>query len=460
MTAHKFVGNFWIRQRLDLADGKSKQRFFRPAQLHNEHPCERLIAATLLGQKAKIESALAELVTADLIDWTVAEISEANLEPLFCDRIRSFGMETAFSEITLQDGTRFFDWLARSARRRTVDYDNMNDQFHQLLEELDQVKDHIVWLKGVVLSRTSYESPYHRPSQDFDIVVRSEYAESLLNGLLRAGYHLAWFDNFPREFMTLVSLKLVCAGPCTDVEYSNEIQAMKAGASLLEIKFDPLKSGLRMKEIDRFFRECETINWEQKTFLAPSAVDHLMIELFNMHRRGFKSWPWLYDVHLLSTQLSTSDWHEFVRRCKDEDISLSAWAGLDLAQDRLNSSIPEFVMEALRPTSNNIVAQLLTYAVGTRFVWNEKGMGELVLNSLLLGAARRKSSVMVKMLFPSPEFLSLYYWGGEDISSTKWILSLAMHWLLIFFPRAKLTSKIGRAARQRHRNLAAKEPNI
>lgn len=445
----RFIGHFWVRQGVERFDGRVVTRFFVPQPLEKEHPFERVFCHALLMNREACDAALQELSTPDLVDFLAAEIDEAHMEPILYERFLKLQLGARCKELKLTDGKDLLQWISTNARRRMADYDHMDGQFMQLLDWLKEHQDSVVWLKGVVTSRTLYERPYHRPSRDFDLVVRPGKHDAVFECLRAKGYALSWFDTIQSRSQPLVSPAFAMMGPSAESEFTNEIQATKSGFSLIEIKFDPLKSGLRMLELDRFFRQSHTVEWSGKKFLAPSIVDHLVLELFNMHRRGFRPWPWLYDIHLLSSRLTEDQWREFVRQCCVEGVRTSAWAGLQLAQDRLKTPVPEFVLKELSPENCGFFGRLLTFVVGSRFVWNEKGLGELILNSLLLGDSARKCSVIFRSFFPSRDFLSAYYWQRRDISFLQYIVAILVHWAVLIVPRSKITRAVGKALRKR-----------
>lgn len=426
----KFLGEFLVRQGAD---------YFRPLPLSKAGPVQRFVVCALLNDSDGFRHAVSEINSPRLVEELLALLFNCGIVPLIHDRVVGMQMQEVAATLTLPDSRSFMKELSLHARRLAAEYQMMDAQFTELLDCLQGMESGLVWLKGIALSRSLYNQPFHRLSKDFDLVVDSRFADEVFRRLIAIGFQLQLYDALLDRTIIVTKPDILAVTPCVENRYTQEVHATRPGSSLIELKFDPLKSGLRFKETERFFSEIQSVSWNGRAFSAPGAVDHLMLQLFNMHRRGFRLWPWLWDVHLLTFKLTEADWQEFVRRCQLEGVSLSAWAGLELAKDYLGTPVPGHVTVSLAPRRVGPAQRALTFVVGTRFVWNEKGAGELLMNLLFLGDARRKLQVIAQTVFPSSRFLARYYLGSDKPLSAGGSLScLLLHWSLILVPRLPL----------------------
>lgn len=318
-------------------------------------------------------------------------------------------------------------------------YERLNATFRQLNQSFLQAGLHPVWIKGPVMARTFYAQPYFRLSNDFDLLLRPDEYRTVVESLIRNGCRPIWDDpGHCHQFGVgpTGSLDKLSISPSAEIERWHNLSLVHPTGLHIEIKSDPLDTGLRMRELERFHNDCQWLSFEDQKFLAPSLIDHLMLEITHLHKHFFVGWAWLYDIHLLASELNRtpSSWNELVRRCRLEGVSTAAWAVLQLVLDWLDTDVPNNVIEQLAPPSCNVAARLLTFTADPEFLWNSSSILDLLQNACFLGDRKRKLEVLAACFFPDAKFLSDYYCNGAAVSPLRMPILLIIHWLIVVLP--------------------------
>jgi hypothetical protein len=436
-TKRRFVGQFLVRQPWPPHSG-----FFIVKELGEESPELRLTTALLRGER---ESALEALRCVDPPNWLRSYFEDVftppyrlypNLRALIASKLQELQLLEPLQELLpnhLHPVSEKLDSVIRQAALESMGTDS------HFLQLLDEFGPKFVWLKGAALSRTLYEEPFFRLYADFDILIEPEEAVSVASRLIDLKflhrYHL------PDETRTdTESSDFLRQLPKFMLEWPLHAGAVPMGLMTfwkervpeLDLKFDPLERGLGMKEIERFKQDTENISLGNRCYRAPGAIDHLMITLVNLQKDGFNNLPGLLDAHLLCLQLADKPdaWEEFVRRCRCEGITEVAWAGLDVARDRLHSPVPDKVIRELDPNRYDWFSRLVMFSCPWFYGWYEHvDCFQLLLNALTTGDRDRKLRVLQAHYFQSWETLSLRL--GEDLQKYTWtrhVRYLLIHW--------------------------------
>ncbi|HEY9791906.1 MAG TPA: nucleotidyltransferase family protein [Candidatus Obscuribacterales bacterium] len=441
-NAFRLTHNYWVRP----GYGRSL-KLERIGPLWQESAGERLVAALLRGDRDSARAELSALRTVELVKACGQHAGQ--IVNLIYDRIWQLGLAEQLAEHSASSDTSLFEMLRASTTAASLRSTRYNDIFLRLLDVLEDSKDAVVWIKGPVLARTLYKKPEFRISVDFDFIVKPECAQQILNRLESEHFQPLWDacgHSHPFGTGPVGSLHNISLTPSREYEPFHDITLRRDGWPLVEIKSDPWNRGLKANELDRFFGECEPVLWEGRTFFAPSVVDHLIIQLVHFHKHGFHGWHWLYDIHLLIGKISECPrlWTDFVRRCRAEGTDISAWAGLEIARDRLASLVPTEVLDELAPSSS-MFSNVFTFTVSPEFLWNAESLPMLLLNAVFLGDQRRKVRVLLECLAPSRQFLSDYYCGGAaKLNCWRAMFLLLVHWLVLTLPSGLVRLTFGR----------------
>jgi hypothetical protein len=413
---------------------------------HAEH---RLMRALLKSDQGKAKAAIEDMVGQNvLVDQFCVEVFWGNLPILIYQRICDLQLGPLLTSLQLSNGEAFLDAMRRRLVSADLEWQQRDKQFQALLEILDDLSQHVIWLKGTSLARTIYAERCERLSLDFDFVVDENFKNDVLRRLEKAEFLPVWNDpGYCHQFGVgpVGSLEQLFLVPANDYEGCHNLTLKKAGWPMIEIKFNPLDNGLRMKELERFFRDAEKVSWRAQTFLAPSSIDHLMLAAVHIHKHAFQGWGWLYDIHLLAEKISQSEngWSEVVRCCHREEIQFSTWKTLTIVQEQLGTKVPQQVLLDLRPGGIRWKDNQSWLGISTEFLWNCNGLPMLLLNAVLMGGTARKLKVLSQSFFPSTRFLSQYYCHGAPISWLNYLPSLFLHWLVLILPAGVIRRTFG-----------------
>jgi hypothetical protein len=421
-------------------------RMYPPLRHQNSLGPEQRLIAALLRQDA----GAAEQMIQDCLEHqdTITVFCADNVARLVYQRLGQLGLLPAIESLMLADGTHVVEQLQQDMIRQVLACRKLEQLFLELLDTLREFTDGLVWLKGTSLARTLYEDSQDRGSVDFDIAVERTIAQDVLECLTKQGFSPVWnHPGYCHQFGVgpVNSLDDLFLVPHNECEGCHNLTLRKKNWPELELKFNPMDTGLVMKDFDQFFARAERVSWKGRTFLAPHPIDHLMIELVHFHKHWMCGWGWLYDIHLLAKRLSIMPgaWDEFVNRCLEEGINSSAWQGLSLADNLLSTGTPAHVLTLLKPAYAKLWDYELFLHIRTEFVWNCNSLPMLILNSLFMGDYKRKLHVLLGCFIPKDLFLSQYYARGHRITwLNRWIF-LTLHWFVLILPSGVIRHTIG-----------------
>ena len=426
-----FPGNFWILRRM----GGFSAELTRVEKIEHASLGDQLTAALLRRDQNRC---------LDLLKFgtgrpdEIAEVCRhANIAALLFERCCELKLENAMDEIMLADGMSLLSALKREAAVAISRFQRLDLVFTDLCDKLKQFGPDVLWLKGPVLARSVYEQPHFRLSEDFDIFVNWPARHAVIQHLETLGFHQLVEDaGHCHQFGIgpTNSIDDLSIAPGEEFEHCHNLTMLQAGSVMIELKFDPLEQGLRMLELDRFDSSCQRLSWNGMDFYAPDVIDHLLLELTHFHKHFFTGWQWLYDIHLLIAEIpkAPGGWGEFVRRCKAEKVNASAWAGLELSVDWLDSAVPASVLQELAPDPS--LCRAFTFLAGSEFLWNTTSLPELLFDALFVGDRSRKLSALRDCILPSQRFLSAYYCRGGKVTWITYPAIWLVHMLVLILP--------------------------
>jgi len=415
----------------------------------HDNPAHRLIGALLKSNRDAAISSLKEVASQTrFVDQFFTEFFWSNLPVLIYQRICELELLPALEPLRISTGQTLLSAIREKVVTSNFDYQTHGSKLLQLIELLDDLGKHVVWLKGTVLSRTLYEQENHRLSIDFDFVVDQAYKNQVLARLEANHFVPVWSEpGYCHQVGVgpVDSLDALFQTPHEELEGCHNLTLRREKWPELELKFNPLDTGMRMKELPRFFKGAQDMSWRARTLRAPDEIDHLLISLLHFHKHGFCGWGWLYDIHLLTRKISEAPpcWDEFLRRCRLEGIETSAWQGFVIATERLDSPVPAHVMTAVKPRPALFLHPRVLASVSTEFIWNCNSLPMLVSNALIIGDRKRKLETLTASFFPAISFLSAYYAGNGRIYWWNYLPYLFLHWLVLILPGGVIRHTVG-----------------
>lgn len=401
---------------------------------------ERLMAV-MLGRNSSTDAILASQ-TAESANLFLQMLIENELGGYVLESIYLLKLEAIFRKIlvTLDGGeVDLFTAISRQSALEAIKFEKFDNKFVDFLDLTAALGSEIIWLKGIVASRTCYREPAQRLSGDFDCFLQSRYLTHLNEILVSAGFHVILDDyGFCNQLgvgpvLALDSLFLV---PNEELVPSAVVGYFKNRCPIVDIKFNPLDRGLKMIELDRFLSEVERVPWRGRTFLSPGLLDQLLISLTHLEKDRFIGWKQLLDIKLLAEKINLhpQGWKEFVRRCQVEGLSTACCAGLSLARERLGLSGIDDVISETGATGQNISKRLLAFTVTPLFYWNTSSLPMLLANAAVSDDSTRKMNVLRRSFFPDKSFLSAYYLAGRTMNFVDHLRALILHWFVILLP--------------------------
>ncbi len=425
--------------RYRLRCGGKSQRFFSLSDLSNISAPEAILAA-LLSRNAAIENTLVQDV--EILNKFLDLVSQNELCGFVLESIHLLGLEAKFRGLTISHHGVTVDLLTlitRQSALEAIKFEKFESKFASFLELTSSLGPSIIWLKGIVTSRTCYTNPSFRLSGDFDCFVAPKNFSHLYNILRLHDFRVIAGDTgFCNQLGVgpVGSIEELFLVPADDLVPSAVFGFYRNRWPLLDIKFNPLDRGLKMIELERFERNATVVPWRGQKFSAPDLLDQLMISLTHFEKDRFTGWKQLLDIKLLAEKIDSTPelWDEFIRRCAVEGVSTACCAGLSLAQERLGLSNADQVIQALSPKAQGVLQRLLTFSVTPLFYWNTSSVPMLIANAKFSDDSSRKMRVLKESFWPSKQFLSKYYCGGNKLGVMSTAFALVLHWLILWLP--------------------------
>jgi hypothetical protein len=462
--------------------GGSSLHFRHVLPLKQLSPAEQLIAA-LLRDDAVTARQIIEANRKDPV-WHLQildSVYDDSLFGLIWDRVCAMGLHDLVSEVgksTEVDVSkltkkRHQNWchaslaatLKQFSLTELLTFENYDQHFVELLDYLNQSGFEVVWYKGLVLARTLYAQPHFRLSSDFDILLKPAELASFIECMSHVGYAPITGDaGFSHQ---------IGVGPTSSVEdffiapSQQFVPASVVGLSheqlpLIDLKFDPLERGIKMVELERFYSDLVRVSWREQSFLAPSPMDHMMMCLSHLAKDRFYGWKWLNDIDVMVKSMNedAASWREFTRRCHIEAIADNCWAGLALAVERLQTPVPQPVIEELQPRSLLPLKRYFLFTVNPLFTWNGSGLPMLCLNAAIAEDRSRKFDILRQSIFPPAPFLTRYYAGGKKVSWWQTTLLWILHIFVLVLPAGTVRRSFGKFIWPEKRFMAAPENTL
>lgn len=440
-NVERSLTKFWVR---NLGFSKEFSRIKVLAQLSF---AERLLAALLRCDGEAANALLSDRSQANsaLPDF----IKLIRLECLGCiifERIISLNLSGQFSQL---DDASAVTQLRMMSLHGASNHYQLEQKFTGVLSLTNQYLGKALWVKGAHLSRSVYEPNYFRHYGDLDVIVEpsvfAAFVEALKSGGFASFHTPAYCNqigvgpvNLPADLITAPCPGWIPVGPVT--------MGREKDGVFVDIKVGPFDRGVQAVELERMFTDADKSTCLGHQYLGPSLSDHMMIMLCNLAKNRFKTWRTILDIHMLALALNKSPqaWQKFVECCKQESISTTAWVGLCMAIDRLNSPIPDSVLTALQP-SGSFIDQLLSFTLESAYVWNSTSLPMMILNSFASPDRKRKLDLLSRSFFPSSKFLSEYYGNGDSkAASSNYVSYLLKHWFVLTMPGGVTRRTLGR----------------
>jgi len=196
-----------------------------------------------------------------------------------------------------------------------------------------------ILFKGTALAHAYYPDPWLRPSTDSDCLI--------------APHDRLKFD---KAFQKLKFKKLF-AIEGELLSYQSTYSRVLSGDVALNIDLhwrinnrQTLAKSFSLSELSERGTSVASLN---HAVLIPSAVDSILLACIHRigHHANDERLIWLYDIHLLSSQLNDDEWEELCLLCEDKNLAAITLDALRTCEDLLGTQIPTSALETLKQLS-------------------------------------------------------------------------------------------------------------
>jgi hypothetical protein len=216
---------------------------------------------------------------------------------------------------------------------QTIHHAMLKHELRQILSALAKANIFPLLIKGTPLSYTHYAFPYLRPHCDTDLLIQKCDLESAIDILIDLSY----------VGSNAVTGDLVSH----QVTYTKEI---KAG-----IRFQ-LDLHWKLTNPHLFADTFSFVELEHHSIKLPALGEHartlgnvhaLLLACVHRIAHHYDSdyLLWLYDIHLLASNMSRTECEEFVRLAADRQLRAICLRGLHLARHWFNTQLPEGLID-------------------------------------------------------------------------------------------------------------------
>lgn len=290
-------------------------------------------------------------------------------------------------------------------------------------------KAHIqpVVLKGTALAESHYPSPELRPSLDIDLLIPAAQYPQAKNALVQAGYApQIELDDRGRQWA------------CEEAFLST--QAPNGRSFLVELHWSlsPYNHQITHPPLAELFQRATAVAVDGFPMPIPNPVDalvHTVLHLYYGHPEDIRL-IWLYDVHLLSQQLTETEWQESVHTSHGWQARFALAQVLPLTQKWFGTTYPSFITDLTDspPTEQETkIQELANY----RLLYDpQTALFQRDLQQLENLSPQERLIFLYRRLFPSHEALRLGYPQWRH-----WPLPLAYSARLLLFFRRYLNLK-------------------
>ena len=365
---------------------------------------------TTAGSSARQTGALAALLRGEEVPWRKLANTADDLV-LACEQEDL----TALVYRTLDSSRTCHDWpsTARDAIARTARHDAVREELRRraiatVLGTLARDRIYPILFKGAALAYSVYETPSARPRSDTDLLVRREDVEAVRRVMRGLGYAATPYCDGELLFCQFEMAKTDNFGVdhAFDIHWKISTQALFAD----------------MLDYETVTRESVHLPAVAPEARAAGLVHALLLACVHpaMHHRNEERLIWLYDVHLLASQLSSSELERFTALALDKRVAAVCRHQLDLARWRFQTVIPERVLHAL--STPPWLERSAEYLPRDRR-WHH----ELLSSMRALPRWRDRAQLAREVLLPNSRYMLAAYGVGAGRRSVALLPALYVH---------------------------------
>ena len=284
--------------------------------------------------------------------------------------------------------------LKAAARQEAIIELLRQQNLSQLLEKMQQQAIHPILLKGAALSHTHYPTTGLRPRCDTDLLIPKE-AQPTLFALLREEGYQSLFQANSDYHSSQASFSKKGRGNLThayDIHWqiSNTTTRFNQRMNYATIT-------QRALPIPELGSNARTLN----------PADALLLACF--HRAGHLAFSgerliWLYDIHLLASTLTNSEWQTVIDQAKELEIGEILRDALQKSQQWFNTSIAQQRFDALAQLPDQEPSAVLLHQHG---ITGRRARAFFELKTAT--RLRDKTRYILQNIFPSVSYMKWRY---------------------------------------------------
>jgi hypothetical protein len=280
--------------------------------------------------------------------------------------------------------------LEPEARAGTVEEMLRRRELVSVLDALAEEGIQPILIKGSALAYSHYAVPAARRCRDTDLLIRREQVSVVRRVLAPRGYTAPLWCDGELLFHQIPLKKTDDVGLVHTLDFHWKISTQSFFADLLTFE-EVAAAATGLPELGAHAR-------------AAGPLHALLVACIHpvMHHRNARSLVWMYDVHLLASQLSASDFDRFSALAVAKQVAAICARQLRLSASSLGTRIPDAAVRRLDAAGRS--------EPSAAYLRPNRGWGsELVSNLQGLSSWRDRARLVREVAFPSPAYIRQAY---------------------------------------------------
>ena len=282
------------------------------------------------------------------------------------------------------------DALAPEARAHSAEEMLRRQELVGVLDALAAAGVQPILIKGIALAYSVYGAPAARRCRDTDLLIRRDDERTIRRILADRGYAPPLWCEGELLFCQFPLKKTDAFGFVHTLDFHWKISTQSFFADLLGFD-EVLGAATGLPALGAHAR-------------AAGPLHALLLACIHpvMHHRNARSLVWIYDVHLLASQLSVREFDRFAELASARQVAAICAHQLRIAARWMGTRIPDSALQTLE-------------AVGTRepsaayLRPNRRWAGELVSNLQGLSSWRDRMRLLREVVLPPPDYMLRAY---------------------------------------------------
>jgi hypothetical protein len=280
--------------------------------------------------------------------------------------------------------------IAREARAQTAQELLRREELLSVLNALAAAGVTPILLKGTALAYGLYDSPASRPRTDTDLMIRRTDVDRVRRTMVRCGYSAPTYCDGELLFCQFPMEKTDRFGLTHTFDFHWRISTQSVFADLLVYE-ELAAAAVALPALGAHARTAGPLHALLLACVHPV-----------MHHRNAERLIWLYDLHLLASQLSERDLDRFVELAVAKRVSAVCAHQLAAAHRSLGTRVPHRAMLALGATDRSEPSAAYLRA-GRR--WHD----ELISSMRELPRWSERRRLLWEVVFPGSAFMLRAY---------------------------------------------------